>query len=73
MRIINFFRCVKSVLIRNYSGPHFPAFELNHSEYRHFLRSFEEKPFHQHHKDLLRESLPWHANFFIQQYQSLPG
>ena len=42
--------CVKSVRIRNYSGPHFPAFGLysvcmrenadqNNSEYKHFLRS----------------------------------
>ena len=35
--------CVKSVRIRSYSGPHFPAFRLNtdqnNSEYGHFLRS----------------------------------
>ena len=35
--------CVKSVRIRSYSGPHFPAFGLytnhNNSEYGHFLRS----------------------------------
>ena len=31
--------CVKSVRIRSYSGPHFPAFGLNISEYGHFLRS----------------------------------
>ena len=45
--------CVKSVRIRSYSGPHFPAFGLNtqysvrmrenadqnNSEYRHCLRS----------------------------------
>ena len=30
---------VKSVHIRSYSGPYFPAFGLNNSEYRHFLRS----------------------------------
>ena len=33
--------CVKSVRIRSYSGPHFPAFGLNmdqnNSEYGHFL------------------------------------
>ena len=35
--------CVKSVRIRSYSGPYFPAFGLNtdqyNSEYGHFLRS----------------------------------
>ena len=31
--------CVKSVQIRSYSGPHFPAFGMNNSEYGHFLRS----------------------------------
>ena len=30
---------VKSVRIQGYSGPHFPAFGLNNSEYEHFLRS----------------------------------
>ena len=30
---------MKSVRIRSYSGPHFPAFRLNNSEYGHFLRS----------------------------------
>ena len=30
---------VKSVRIRSYSGPHFPAFGLNISEYGHVLRS----------------------------------
>ena len=45
--------CVKSVLIRSYSGPHFPAFGLNtvrmgenadqnNSEYGHFLRSADQ-------------------------------
>ena len=41
------FDCVKSVHIRSYSGPYFPAFGLrmrenidqNNSEYGHFLRS----------------------------------
>ena len=45
--------CFKSVRIRNYSGPHFPAFGLNtdsvrmrehadqnNSEYGHFLRNY---------------------------------
>ena len=35
------YHCVKSVRIRGYSGPYFPAFGLNtgqnNSEYRHFL------------------------------------
>ena len=35
--------CVKSVRIRSYSGPHFPAFGMNtdqnNSKYEHFLRS----------------------------------
>ena len=35
--------CVKSVRIRSFSGPYFPAFGLNtdqnNSEYEHFLRS----------------------------------
>ena len=35
--------CVKSVLIRSFSGPYFPAFGLNtdqkNSEYGHFSRS----------------------------------
>ena len=35
--------CVKSVRVRSYSGPYFPAFGLdtnqNNSEYGHFLRS----------------------------------
>ena len=31
--------CVKSVRIRSYSGPYFPAFGLNNTEYGHFLRS----------------------------------
>ena len=35
----NVLYCVKSVRIRSYSGPHFPAFGLNNSEYGHFLRS----------------------------------
>ena len=29
----------KSVYIRSYSGPYFPAFGLNNSEYRHFSHS----------------------------------
>ena len=37
-------QCVKSVRIRSYSGPHFPAFgmntEQNNSECRHVLRSY---------------------------------
>ena len=37
------YHCMKSVRIRNYSGPSFPAFGLNtdqsNSEYGHFLRS----------------------------------
>ena len=40
---INSTHCVKSVGIRSYSGPYFPAFGLNadqnNSEYGHFLRS----------------------------------
>ena len=28
--------CVESVRIWNFSGPHFPAFGLNNSEYGHF-------------------------------------
>ena len=31
--------CVKRVRIRTYSGPYFPAFAPNNSEYGHFLRS----------------------------------
>ena len=31
--------CVKSVRIRSYSGPYFPTFGLNNSEYGHFVRS----------------------------------
>ena len=31
--------CVKRVRIRTYSGPYFPAFAPNNSEYVHFLRS----------------------------------
>ena len=44
---IAFFKvhCMKSVRIRSYSGPYFPAFGLNadqnNSEYGHFLRSGE--------------------------------
>ena len=38
-----FLHCMKSVCIRSYSGPYFPAFGLNtdqnNSEYGHFLRS----------------------------------
>ena len=30
---------MESVRIRSYSGPHFPAFVLNNSEYGHLLRS----------------------------------
>ena len=32
-RIVSVFHCVKSVLIRSYSGPHFPAFGLNTERY----------------------------------------
>ena len=39
----NILHCVKSVLIRSYSSPYFPAFGLNtdqnNSEYGHSLRS----------------------------------
>ena len=31
--------CVKNVRIWSYSGPHFPAFGLNNSEYGYFLCS----------------------------------
>ena len=31
--------CVKNVRISSCSGPHFPAFGLNNSEYGYFLRS----------------------------------
>ena len=30
---------VKSVRIRSYSGPYFPAFRLSNTEYGHFLRN----------------------------------
>ena len=33
-----FFHCVKSVHIRSYSGPHFPAFRLNTERYSVSLR-----------------------------------
>ena len=32
------FHFAKSVRSRRYSGPHFPTFGLNNSEYGHFLR-----------------------------------
>ena len=32
--------CVKSVRVRNYSGSHFPAFELNTERYRVSLKHF---------------------------------
>ena len=32
-------QCVKSVRIRSYSGPYFPAFGLNNSEYGLCLKS----------------------------------
>ena len=32
------YQCVKSVRIRSYSGPHFPAFELNTERYSVSLR-----------------------------------
>ena len=35
---LSFFRCVKSVHIRSYSGPHFPVFELNTERYKVSLR-----------------------------------
>ena len=31
--------CVKSIRIRSYAGPHFPAFGVNNSKYGHFLRN----------------------------------
>ena len=38
--------CVKSVRIRSYCGPHFPAFELkteqNNSKYGHFSRNVSD-------------------------------
>ena len=34
----DFFHCVKSVRIRSYSGPHFPAFRLNTGRYGVSLR-----------------------------------
>ena len=38
--MIRKFHCVKSVRIRSYSGPHFPAFGLNKNcEYKHFSRN----------------------------------
>ena len=58
--------CVKSVRVRSYSGPYFPAFGLNaekyevrmrentnqnNSEYEHFLRSGSEG-----------ENIPWPNN-----------
>ena len=49
-RNFNTSHCLKSVRIRSYSGPHFPAFRLitdqNNSEYGHFSRSvLERKPY----------------------------
>ena len=50
--------CVKSVRIRGFPGPHFPAF--GNSEYGHFLRSAR------HHRNLnlsqLILKLPWSKN-----------
>ena len=37
-----FFHCVKSVLIRSYSGPYFPAFGLNTERYSVSLLSQSE-------------------------------
>ena len=34
--------CVKSVRIGSYSGPYFPAFGLNNTEYGHFLRTAKQ-------------------------------
>ena len=39
MALLRTIHCVKTVRIRSYSGLHFPAFELNNSEYGHFLGS----------------------------------
>ena len=36
---VEYHHCVKNVHILSCSGPHFPAFGLNSSEYGHFLRS----------------------------------
>ena len=36
--VVNLIHCVKSVRIRIYSGPHFPAFGLNTERYSVFLR-----------------------------------
>ena len=38
----NDYHCVKSVHIRSYSGPYFPAFELNTERYGVFLRIHSE-------------------------------
>ena len=38
----NDYHCVKSVHIRSYSGPYFPAFELNTERYGLFLRIHSE-------------------------------
>ena len=43
LRIDGIKHCVKSVRILSYSGPYFPAFGLNNSEYGHFLRSKRDK------------------------------
>ena len=54
----------KSVSIRSYSGPHFPAFRLNtdqnNSEYGHFLRSdFLEQLHSQDHNDRKASHVCW--------------
>ena len=33
---------MKSVGVRSYSGPYFPVFGLNNSEYEHFLHKVDE-------------------------------
>ena len=59
-KILRLKRCVKSVLVRSYSGPYFPAFGLNadqnNSEQGHFLRS--EGPLHRGSQDP-RHHLRW--------------
>ena len=36
--VLSYFHCVKSVCVRSYSGPHFPAFRLNTERYGVSLR-----------------------------------
>ena len=36
--VLNYYHCVKSVCIRGYSGPYFPAFGLNTERFRISLR-----------------------------------